>query len=93
MGSQSMAVPDRPNQSFFVGGHHFPVYGLDFALGVDVDQGAVQAVAAPVLWTFNDSQINSDIPFFRRSADWIQVPGFDLYGLVQVMGMDLFLDR
>ena len=90
--AQPMPVADSPGQALFIGGHELAVYGLDGAPRIDVHQRSVQAVPAAVGGALDDAQVDRDPALRGNLAQRPQMPGFDLQRLIQVVGVDLFLN-
>ena len=88
-----MPVARRPGQPFLVGRHQLAMNRTDGSFGIDVDQGRVETVPAPVQRTLDDADNDRNLAFGGQFAEWSQVSGFDLNGVVHVVGVDLFLHR
>jgi hypothetical protein len=54
---KAMAVTGCPCQPLFIGGLKLAVYRSDLTVTIDIDQRAVQAVAAPIRWSFHDADV------------------------------------
>jgi len=74
-----------------MGRHEFAVHRANFASGVDVDHGAVQAVTATIAGTFHDAQVHSDLVFGGGCADDIEVAVLDGHALVDIVSVEGFL--
>ncbi len=93
MHPQAVPIARCPSQTFLVGRHELAVHRLDDALGIDVNERAVQTVTTPVSCALDAADDHSDLMLDRGITEQLQMSRFDLHGLMQIVGMDLFLNR
>ena len=84
MNHQPVAISWRPNQTFFIGGLQFPVYGTDSSLFIDVNQAAIQAMAAPIGGALHHPQINSQAFLLGQGTDRVELALFYANGLLEI---------
>lgn len=92
VGAEAVAVAGGPDEALFVCRHQLAVDGGDFALRVDVDERAVEAVAGAVCGALDAAEVDGDMEFGGGRAEGIEMAGFDLDGLGGVFGEDGFLE-
>lgn len=91
MNHQLVAVALPPHQSLLMRGLQLPVYRLDPAALIYVDQGAIQAVTAAVRRTLHHAEIHRSRLLFAQLAQRIEIAALDHNALIEISRIHLFL--
>ena len=74
----------------WVGRHQLAVDRPDIAVGIDIDERRVDALAA-IRWPLDNAEIYGDLPLPGQRGHFVQVAALDADGLLYILGMKRFV--
>ncbi len=89
--AEAVSIALCPGEALLIGGVEFAMNGADVAGAIDVDEAAIEAVAAAVGGAFHDAEVDGQAVGCREVAEGTKIAALDVDALIEVAGEDLFL--